>query len=166
MSGLNQALIAEVEQEAATTRRVLERVPEDKLTWKPHWKSMSLGTLALHVAMIPGALADLASEPVREVPQFQPPEATSREEILGALEQSVARAKERLAGWDDEALAADWKMVRGTEVILAIQRVQLLRSVMLNHWYHHRGELAVYLRLLEVPVPAIYGPSADENPFG
>ena len=166
MSGLSQALIAEVEQEAATTRRVLERVPEDKLTWKPHWKSMSLGTLALHVAMIPGALADLASEPVREVPQFQPPEATSREEILGALEQSVARAKERLAGWDDEALAADWKMVRGTEVILAIQRVQLLRSVMLNHWYHHRGELAVYLRLLEVPVPAIYGPSADENPFG
>lgn len=163
---MSEALIAEVTREGATTRRVLERVPEDKLAWKPHIKSMSLGTLALHVATVPGALADLVSEPVRDVPGFTPPEARSVAEILTALDASLARAKQRLTEFTDEDMRAEWQMTSGGRTLVALPRIEMLRAVMLNHWYHHRGQLTVYLRLLDVPVPSVYGPSADENPFG
>lgn len=163
---LSEALTGELMQEAAATRRVLERVPDDKLSWAPDPKSMTLGTLALHVAMIPGALADFLSELDREAPTFSPPEATSRGQVLEALESSVAGARAKLAAWDDGDLMAEWKMSRGSDILIATPRIQMVRSVMLNHWYHHRGQLTVYLRLLGVPVPAIYGPSADESPFG
>lgn len=162
---LNEALIAEVTREAQATRRVLERVPEDKLSWAPHPKSMSLGTLALHVAGIPGAIADLLSEPVREVPTFTPPEARSVREVLSRLDESTARTTTRLSAWRDEDLRAEWRMVRGGDTLFALPRIDMVRAVMLNHWYHHRGQLTVYLRLLDVPLPSIYGPSADENPF-
>jgi uncharacterized damage-inducible protein DinB len=162
----SEALIAEVTREAATTRRVLDRVPTDQLSWTPHPKSMSLGTLALHVATIPGALADLLSAPVRPAPQFGTrPEASSREELLSALDASVAKATAQLSAWDDRDFNAEWRMVNGDQTLLALPRIDMLRSVMLNHWYHHRGELVVYLRLLDVPVPFVYGPSADESPF-
>lgn len=162
---MTDALVAELTEEAAATRRVLERVPEDKLSWAPHPKSMSLGVLALHVAMIPGALAELLSEPTREMPTVPRPEATSRAEILSALEESVAAASARLSAWGEEDLMAEWRLTHGGETILARPRVAVVRAVMLNHWYHHRGQVLVYLRLLDVPVPAVYGPSADENPF-
>jgi uncharacterized damage-inducible protein DinB len=162
---INRSLIAELEREAATTRRVLERVPEDKLTWKPHWKSMSLGTLALHIARIPGGLADFLNEPVREAPNFAAPEAASRDEILSTLEKSVATARERLSSWTDEDLKTDWTLTRGGATLFVQPRGDVSRTLMFNHWYHHRGELVVYLRLLDVPVPSVYGPSADENPF-
>lgn len=163
---MSEALIAEVTREAATTRRVLERVPEGKLSWAPHPKSMSLGTLALHIAMLPGGLAEFLSEPVREIPTFTPPHATSLHQILSALDESVANATRKLSAWREDDLMAEWRMMRGADTLMALPRIDMLRSVMLNHWYHHRGQLTVYLRLLDVPVPSVYGPSADENPLG
>ena len=159
-------LAGELTQEAATTRRVLERVPEDKLTWKPHPKSMSLGELALHVAQIPGALAELFREPVREAPSFATrPEASSLSELLTTHEESLRAASAQLAAWSEDDLVAEWRMMRAEDTILAVPRTDMVRAVMFNHLYHHRGELIVYLRLLDVPVPSVYGPSADENPF-
>ena len=160
------ALLQELEQEAQTTRRVLERVPDDQLGWKPHPKSMSLGQLALHIATVPGTVAAIAAEPEVQAPQFTQASAATTAELLPALDASIAKAKQVLGGLDDAALAATWRLKRGDREILAIPRGAVLRSIMLNHWYHHRGQLSVYLRQLNVPVPSIYGPSADENPFG
>jgi uncharacterized damage-inducible protein DinB len=162
---MSSPFIDELTREAETTRRVLERVPQDKLGWKPHAKSMSLGQLSLHVAQTPGQVAQLITEVECEVPQFTQPEATSGAELLAALDQSVSTAKARLEGWDDAGLMTEWKLRRGPDTIMALPRVGMVRSIMLNHWYHHRGQLLVYLRLLDVPVPSVYGPSADENPF-
>ena len=158
-------LLQELEQEAQTTRRVLERVPEEHLGWKPHAKSMSLGQLALHVATVPGGVAEISVQSPCPVPQFTQPSATSAAELVPALNESVARAKQLLSTMDDAAMAATWRLVNGDREVMAIPRGALLRSIMLNHWYHHRGQLSVYLRQLGVPVPSIYGPSADENPF-
>jgi uncharacterized damage-inducible protein DinB len=164
MSIIN-ALIQELEQEAQTTRRVLERVPGDKLGWKPHPKSMSLGQLALHVATTPGGVAEISQQSPFPRPEFNQPSATSASELVPTLEQSVARAKEILRGMDDGSLQKMWRVVDGDREIMAIPVGAVLRTIMLNHWYHHRGQLSVYLRELNVPVPSIYGPSADENPF-
>jgi uncharacterized damage-inducible protein DinB len=160
-----EALAAEVVQESDTTRKVLERVPEDKLSWRPHPKSMSLGTLALHVAVIPGRLAEFFSEPTRQVPQFTPPEATSRQEILDAHDSGREAAVRRLTSWTEEDLAAEFRMMHGDRTVFALPRMDAVRSIMFNHLYHHRGQLSVYLRLLDVPVPSIYGPSADDSPL-
>ena len=159
-------LIAELEQEAMTTRRVLERVPNDQLAWKPHQKSMSLGQLALHVATIPGNVAEIAAVSPFQVPPFTQPAAATTSELLPALDASVAKARTILGGMDDAALAATWRLMHGDREVMALPRGAVLRSIMLNHWYHHRGQLSVYLRALNVPLPSIYGPSADENPFG
>jgi uncharacterized damage-inducible protein DinB len=160
-----EALLQELEQEAQTTRRVLERVPGDRLGWKPHDKSMSLGQLALHVATTPGAVAEISRQSPFSMPQFTQPSATSAEELIPALEQSLARAREILGSLDDAALGDIWRVVDGDREVMALPVGALLRSIMLNHWYHHRGQLSVYLRQVGVPVPSIYGPSADENPF-
>jgi len=165
MGRIIDALISELEQEAATTRRVLERVPDDQLAWKPHPKAMSLGQLAHHVAWIPGAVVEFSSQETATQPDFQHPTAASTAELLPALDASVAKAKTLLGAMDDAALAATWRLMDGDREVMAIPRGAFLRSVMLNHWYHHRGQLSVYLRTLNVPLPSIYGPSADENPF-
>jgi len=159
-------LIMELEQEAAITRRVLERLPASRLSWRPHPKSMSLGQLGLHVAQVPGAVARLAKASVTQPPSFTQAEATSSEEILAALEGSVADAKAALGGWDDAQMMETWSLSNGGTTLMAMPRVGLIRAIMLNHWYHHRGQLLVYLRLLDVAVPSVYGPTADENPFG
>lgn len=158
-------LLQELEQEATTTRRVLDRVPEDQLGWRPHKKSRTLGELALHVATTPGGVATLVVQPEIEEPTFSDPSPKSKAEVLAALDESLATAKRVLGTMDDAALNATWRMKRNGREILALPRVAMLRNVMLNHWYHHRGQLSVYLRELDVPVPSIYGPSADENPF-
>src|SRR6266571_5973488 len=160
-----EALLQELEQEKQTTKRVLERVPEDRLTWKPHEKSMSMGQLALHVATVPGAIAEISRQSPFKVGQFIQPPATSAAELVPALEQSIAKACDVLRTMDDAALAKTWRAMDGDREIFAIPVGALYRTIMLNHWYHHRGQLSVYLRLLGVPVPSIYGPSADENPF-
>jgi uncharacterized damage-inducible protein DinB len=159
-------LLAELEQEAATTRRVLERIPEAHLAWKPHPKSMSLGQLALHVATVPGNVAELASiDTVPELPAFVQAEAASTSELLPALTDSIARAKRAVGDFDDSRMMATWRLQSGGRDLMAMPRVAFLRAIMLNHWYHHRGQLLVYLRLLDQPVPSVYGPSADENVF-
>lgn len=159
-------MLQELEQEAQTTRRVLERVPNDKLNWRPHEKARTLGELALHIALVPGSVAELvAAESPVQAPQFTDPVPKQAAELVPALEESIAKAKRILSVMDDEALTATWRMIQDGRELLAIPRVAMLRSVMLNHWYHHRGQLSVYLRELDIPIPSIYGPSADENPF-
>jgi uncharacterized damage-inducible protein DinB len=163
---LIDAMLQELEQEAQTTRRVLERVPDDKLNWRPHEKARTLGELALHVAMVPGSVAEfVAAESPVQAPQFTDTSPKQASELVPALEESIAKAKELLGGMDDAALNATWRMMQGDRELLALPRVAMLRSVMLNHWYHHRGQLSVYLKQLDIPIPSIYGPSADENPF-
>ena len=159
-------LLTELEQEAATTRRVLERVPEASLSWKPHPKSMSLGQLALHVATVPGNVAELAAQdtPAARL-NFVQPEAATTAELVPSLMKSIERAKSALGGFDDERMTATWRLQREGRDLLAMPRIAFVRSIMLNHWYHHRGQLLVYLRLLNQSVPSVYGPTADENPF-
>ena len=159
-------LLAELEQEAETTRRVLERIPEAHLSWKPHPKSMSLGQLALHVATVPGSVAELAAlDTIPEPPSFVQPEAASAAELVPTLQESVARARSTLGGFDDARMGETWRLQSGGQEILAMPRAAVVRTIMLNHWYHHRGQLLVYLRLLNQSVPSVYGPTADENPF-
>ena len=161
-----EGLLAELEQEAETTRRVLARIPHAHLSWKPHPKSMSLGQLALHVATVPGNVAELAAmDTVPVPPNFIQAEASSAAELVPALAESVARARRALGGFDDAKMGAMWRLQRGGADIMAMPRVAFVRAIMLNHWYHHRGQLLVYLRMLNQSVPSVYGPTADENPF-
>jgi uncharacterized damage-inducible protein DinB len=167
MIALLEPVLNEFREEVPTTRRVLERVPADKLAWKPHPKSMSLGQLALHVATIPTLVERIATTeefaPPREF-KFEPPKDVKQ--IQETFEKSVRTAEERLESMDEKTARGHWRIVapNGKEVF-AKPRIGALRTVMLNHWYHHRGQLSVYLRLLDVPLPSIYGPSADESPF-
>jgi len=162
-----EPMLNELRSETATTRRVLERVPGDKLFWKPHQKSMSLGQLALHVASIPSQVTGLAQLEEFDASEanFDPPQANSVEEILAALDVSLRTAEDYVASLDEKTATANWRLTSRGKEVFTVPRAGLLRTIMLNHWYHHRGQLSVYLRLLEVPVPAIYGRSADENPF-
>jgi uncharacterized damage-inducible protein DinB len=160
-----ELLLQELEQEAQTTRRVLERVPDDRLAWKPHDKSMSLGQLALHIATCPGAIAEISQISPFPMPKFEQPSAASAAELIPTLDASLAKARTILRNLDDADLAKVWRVMDGDREVMAIPVGAVLRSIMLNHWYHHRGQLSVYLRQVGVPVPSIYGPSADENPF-
>ena len=160
-----EMLLAEFEQESRTTRKFMERLPEDKLTWKPHQKSYSLGQLALHIANIPGSVAAAASQDSFEFPTTPQPEAKSRQEVLDAFAQSLAAARELLNQMDDSRVMSTWNLTSGGNVVMSIPRIAFIRTILLNHTYHHRGQLSVYLRLLDIPVPAVYGPTADENPF-
>jgi uncharacterized damage-inducible protein DinB len=161
------SMLQELEQEAQTTRRVLERVPDGQLTWRPHEKARTLGELAVHIATVPGAVAELFASPSPcQLPQFKDPTLNRVSELLPALDESLAKAKRALGGMDDATATSMWRLMNGERELLAVPRAALLRSIMLNHWYHHRGQLTVYLRELGVAIPSIYGPSADENPFG
>lgn len=162
-----ESMLNEFHEEAAVTKRVLERVPADKLTWKPHPKSMSLGQLALHIATVPGNLAFITQSDVFDASQnnFAPPSPKDIEEINAALEQSILKVDETLKVATEEIAQGQWHLMFGDKELMSTPRINVWRSIMLNHWYHHRGQLAVYLRLLDIPVPSIYGPSADEDPF-
>jgi uncharacterized damage-inducible protein DinB len=158
-------MLQELEMEAQTTRRVLERVPDDKLTWRPHARARTLGELALHIAQVPGNVAQIAAQSQIQAPQFSDPSPRRASDLIPALDQSIAKAKSLLGGMDDAAMMSTWRMMHGDQELLALPRVAFLRSILLNHWYHHRGQLTVYLKELDVPIPSVYGPSADENPF-
>ena len=162
---MSELFLQELEQEAQATRRALERVPDDKLAWRPHPKSMSLGQLSLHIAIMPGAIAELSQQSPFQVKRFAQESATSSAQLVSTLDESMNKARDVLKGLDDAALASTWRMVDGDHEILAMPKAALLRTVMLNHWYHHRGQLLVYLRLLDQSVPPVYGPTADESPF-
>jgi uncharacterized damage-inducible protein DinB len=127
---------------------------------------MSLGQLALHIAQVPGVIAGFVSKPTLALTgAFTQATATSTGEVLTALDGSVARVKEILGGMDDATATSMWTLTAGGKTLMSVPRVSIIRSIMLNHWYHHRGQLSVYLRELNIAVPSIYGPSADENPF-
>jgi uncharacterized damage-inducible protein DinB len=167
MSAVAHAFVAELEKEASATRRVLERIPDDRLSWKPHAKSMSVAQLAQHVAAIPGAISRLSQQDGIDMSTrtFEHAPGESKAAILATFDESLATAKQVLGGLDEHAAGATWTMRFGDREIFAIPRKDMLRMMLFNHWYHHRGELVVYLRLLDVPVPVVYGRSADENPF-
>ncbi len=161
------SFLLEIDQEAATTKRVLARVPEAQFGWRPHPKSMTLGQLALHVAQTQAQVADIVSVETVEAPNFgNPPAAETKSQLLSAFETSISHTKEVLNGWDDATANGIWTLTKDGNVLMALPRIAFMRTVGMNHLYHHRGQLSVYLRLLDVPLPSIYGPSADENPFG
>jgi uncharacterized damage-inducible protein DinB len=161
------SLLPEYDHELATTRRVLERVPEAEFGWKPHPKSMTLGQLAGHVASIPFWLSATLDTPFYDVmagdreATLEPP--ASRSEMLRQFDEKVRKARASLANASDAEMMAPWSLKQGGTVIFSMPRVAAVRSFVMNHMIHHRGQLSVYLRLKDVPVPPIYGPSADEQ---
>lgn len=159
------AFIAEIDQEAPATRRLLEIVPDDKLDWRPHPKAMSLGQLAFHIARTQGGVAEGTTVDDAERPVFNHEAANSRAEILRVFEENTEKAKQILSTTSDEKALGEWRIMDGEKVLLAMPRVAFWRTAMLNHTYHHRGQLSTYLRTLDVPLPSVYGPSADTNPF-
>ncbi|MBB5344623.1 DinB family protein [Tunturibacter empetritectus] len=160
---LAQYLLAEFEAQAPVTRRFLERLPEDKLTWRPHARSLTAGQLAYHLAFVPGGVVRSAQKNEITPPDFQFPQPASVQEVLDTMDRSVATVREVLPGFDDAAMNATWRIVDGDKEIAAMPRIAFLRNIMLNHWYQHRGQFCVYLRLLDVAVPSSWGPSADER---
>ena len=164
MAAIKDGLLAEFDHEVATTRKLLERVPDDKLGWKPHQKSMALGGLATHLGNIPnwaGAILnessfDLAARPPNQVPK------TSRAEILALFDDSTKKTRGLMDKTDAEYMAP-WSLKRGSQDWFSMPRIAAFRSFVLNHTIHHRGQLSVYLRLNQIPVPPIYGPTADEG---
>jgi uncharacterized damage-inducible protein DinB len=164
---LNSLLMPEFDQEMANTRKVLVRVPEDRLTWKPHVKSMSLAELATHLASIPGwttftlesEFLDMGTPEASQAPKT----VSSLQELLALFDKGVTAARTALAAASDECLQAVWSLRTGEQTLFTMPRIAVLRTFILNHGIHHRGQLEVYLRLNDVPLPAIYGPSADEG---
>ena len=163
------SLLAEFEQELGTTRRFLERVPEDRLSWRPHEKSMTVGQLALHIAQAPERVLRLSEPDEATAPDFSAgrPQPETLREVLDTLDRSAAYVRQVLPTIDDSRMRSMFTLVQGGRKLLSLPRLAFLRSIMLNHWYHHRGQLGVYLRLLGTAVPSSYGPSGDEAPrFG
>jgi uncharacterized damage-inducible protein DinB len=167
---IRDAFLAEFDHEMIGTRKTLERVPEGKPDWKPHDRSMSIGRLAGHVAEIPGWAVETIERDSLDVnppgaAPMQPNVMKSRKELLELFDRSVAKGRAAIAGASDEALMKPWSLLNGGQQIFTLPRVAVLRAFVMSHLVHHRAQLGVYLRLNNVPLPAIYGPSADENIF-
>jgi uncharacterized damage-inducible protein DinB len=166
---LKDAILSEFDMEMDNTRRTLERLPDDKFSWKPHEKSGTLGWLALHLATIPQwARMTMEQESLDLSPPggsaFVPPKADSRKELLDLFDKNRAEARAALAA-DDATYAKPWALLMGGRELFREPRASVLRRMVFNHMIHHRGQLTMYFRLLNVPVPALYGPSADEQKF-
>jgi uncharacterized damage-inducible protein DinB len=164
---LSDSLLPEFDLEMANTRKVLERVPEDKFGWKPHPKSGALGWLASHVADIPGwAVPTLGQSSLDINPpggHTPPPLPASRAELLEKFDTNAKKGREALAKAADGVFMEPWSLLSGGATLFPIPKAAVLRSFVMNHLIHHRAQLGVYLRLNDIPVPAIYGPSADEQ---
>ncbi len=161
---ISQSLLSEFDQESAGTRKTLERVPEDKLDFQPHPKSMTLGRLAQHLSEMPGWGVLTVNSTEFVMPEsYQPPPITTAASLLADYDKNVAGLRAALAAASDEDLMQPWSLKMGGRVIFTMPRVAVLRGMVFNHMIHHRAQLAVYLRLNDVPVPALYGPSADEG---
>ena len=164
-----QAILREFEIQAPITRRFLERLPEGKLMWKPHEKSMTAGQLAYHLAAVPAGVVRVVQSNPAQMPDFSKadrfPQPASREEILKTFDESIAVVRSLLPKFDDAAMSETWRLMAGERQALAQPRAEFLRDVMLSHWYQHRGQFSVYLRMLGASVPASWGPSADEPPL-
>ena len=167
---ISKMILPEFDHEMANTRKTLERVPDDKFAWKPHEKSMSLGGLSTHLANIPSWTAQTFDRDELDIaPPGKPPyrveEAKSRAELLAAFDKNVASARAALEAAGDENWQGKWSLLMGGNPIFTLLRTAVMRGFVMNHLIHHRAQLGVYLRLLDVPVPSIYGPSADEGGF-
>jgi uncharacterized damage-inducible protein DinB len=165
MTPIVEPILSEFREEVPAIRRILERVPTEKLAWKPHPKSRSLGELAMHVANLPGMAAKIADLDEFAPSVGSPTPINSAEEIRAAFEKNAGIFEERVSNMTEQAALGSWRLVFRGKEILRKPRIAALRTNVLNHLYHHRGQLSVYLRLLDVPVPVVYGPTADENPF-
>ena len=157
--------LSEFEIQAPLTRKFLERVPESKLTWKPHQKSMTLGQLAYHLAFVPSGIVRLVGTnpaPAPEKFEFQQPASVA--EILKTHDEGIELVRTELAKFDDKAMNETWRLRHAEFEVLAMPRQQFVRDIMLSHWYQHRGQMSVYLRMLNIAVPTTWGPSADEAP--
>lgn len=160
------SFLAEFEQELETTRKFLESLPEEKLTWKAHEKSLTAGQLALHIAQTPAGVVQMATRETVTMADLNPPgeQPQDLQQVLDCLEQSAATVREVLPAISDEQMGHSWSLLVEGKPVFSLTRVALLRSIMLNHWYHHRGQFGVYLRLVGAKVPSSYGPSGDEMP--
>jgi uncharacterized damage-inducible protein DinB len=166
--GLSEALLPEVDQEMANTRKTLERLPEDKLTWKLHEKSMTMGALAVHLATIPSWAVPTIQEDALDIapagePFYQPSPAHSRTGVLDMFDTNVRAARAAIAEAMDKHLLQPWTLLAGGQAVFTLPRITVLRSMFMNHSIHHHAQLGVYFRLNDIPMPALYGPSADEE---
>jgi uncharacterized damage-inducible protein DinB len=165
---IGQSMLGEFDQEMQNTRKTLERVPDEKWSWKPHDKSGTLGWLAGHIATLPGWITmtinteELDYAPVNG-PSYQPPKTDNRKEVLAVFDKESAEARAALAAASDKEMLKGWKLLAGGQEIFTMPRVACIRGMVMNHLIHHRAQLGVYFRLLEIPVLGLYGPSADEN---
>ena len=167
---LSESLLPEFDHETANTRKTLERAPEDRWDWKPHVKSMTVGGLTTHLAnLLSWAVTTIEEDSFDLGPPGSKPPAMqalgSRAEALEAFDKNVRAAREAIAGASDEMLLASWSLKAGGQTLFSMPKIAVLRSFVMNHMIHHRAQLGVYLRLCDVPVPALYGPSADEQTF-
>jgi uncharacterized damage-inducible protein DinB len=161
---LSQALLPEFDQEMSNTRRALERVPADKFDWQPHAKSFSMGKLAFHLAHLPAwGKTTIETSELDVAAPFDLPKPATTEELLAFFDQNVAEARAALAGAADEIFFQPWTLRAGEQIIFSMPKVAVMRGFVMNHIIHHRGQLTVYLRLNDIPVPGLYGPSADEG---
>ncbi len=165
---ISESLLPEFDQEMANTRKTLERVPEDKFDWKPHEKSFAMGGLATHLANLPSwAVLTLNQDEFDMAPPggepWKLPEANSRQELLEMFDKNVTDARAAIAGASDERMFSPWSLLSGGNTLMTMPKIAVLRSFVMNHIIHHRAQLGVYLRLNDIPVPSIYGPSADEG---
>lgn len=161
---LNQPILSELQHETAQTKKMLEKVPYDQFDWNPHQKSMNLGRLAAHVAELPGWITMIVTTGELDFSTFdyKPYKAKSTEDLAQFFNQNVQQALEALQGTSDETLLAPWTLRNGEHIIFTLPRIAAIRSMAMNHLIHHRGQLSVFLRLLDIPIPGMYGPSADE----
>jgi uncharacterized damage-inducible protein DinB len=167
---ISESLLPEFDHEMANTRKVLERVPDDKLDWKPHEKSYAMSELATHLSNIPSWVASTIGQDALDLappgaPPFRVELVKSGQEAQEKFDRNVAAARAAIAGASDEQFFRPWSLLKGGETLMTLPKMAVIRSFVLNHTIHHRAQLGVYLRLNDVPVPSIYGPSADESSF-
>jgi uncharacterized damage-inducible protein DinB len=161
---ISERLLPEFDHEMANTRKILDCVPEDKFGWKPHAKSMTLGRLASHVAELAGWTVVVIDQDKLEItPDMKPFNVATKAELIGAIDQNAADARAAIAGASDEHLGKTWSFIYGGHTVFAMPRTVVLRNMVMSHLIHHRGQLSVYLRLLDIPIPGMYGPSADNK---
>jgi uncharacterized damage-inducible protein DinB len=165
---IGQSMLGEFDQEMQNTRKVLERVPDEKWNWKPHDKSGTVGWLAGHIATLPGWITmavnteELDYAPVNG-PSYQPPKTENRKDVLAVFDKESSEARAALAAASDQEMLKGWKLLAGGQEIFTMPRIACIRGMVMNHLIHHRAQLGVYFRLLDIAVPGLYGPSADEN---
>ncbi len=161
---LKEALLPEFDHEMANTRKALERIPADKFSWKPHEKSFSMGDLVTHIATIPDWMVfTIDHDSLDMAAPFHNEAARSTGELLERFDANVIKARKALEGTNDEVLFKPWALKMGDKVLFSMPKISVLRGFVMNHLIHHRGQLTVYMRENNIPVPALYGPSADEQ---